>query len=301
VTPQLTIVIPAYNEARRLPRTLEDVLAYLSEMVREVEVIVVDDGSSDETSAIVRAYSATDPRVRLIRLPQNRGKGYAVRTGVVNAAGERILFADADGATPISELRRLDRELDTGAAIAIGSRAIAGAGVTVRARLTRRIIGRIFHQLVRRLTVGGIVDTQCGFKLFNAEAASALFPRMRMDGFSFDVELLFMAQRRGLRVSEVPVNWTHQPGSKVRVLRDGLRMARDLFHIRANALRGLYDDASVAHSARAPLPARLTFPETTVALAVARELVGAPSLAATSAPDVRRSASERSREQPPAA
>jgi dolichyl-phosphate beta-glucosyltransferase len=243
--PQLSIVIPAYNESARLPRTLHEVLEFLSADGRPAEVIVVDDGSIDDTSARVRAVATTDRRVSLIRLPQNRGKGYAVRTGVVNARGDRILFADADGATPIAEVHRLERHLDDGIDLAVGSRESTDDSVQVRARVSRRVVGRIFHQLVRRLGVRGIRDTQCGFKLFTAGAASALFSRMRIDGFSFDVELLLMAQRHGYRIAEVPVNWTHQPGSKVNVVTDGLRMARDLLRIRGNALRGLYDEPHI--------------------------------------------------------
>lgn len=242
----LSIIVPAYNEAERLPATLRAMRSFLDETGRKAEVIVVDDGSTDATSAVVRELASADERLTLIRLPQNRGKGYAVRTGVVNAAGERVLFADADGATPIEELFRLEAHLDSGAQVAIGSRGLKDESVTVRAKINRRLAGRIFHQLVRHLTVKGFVDTQCGFKLFTAPVAQDLFSRMRMDGFSFDVELLLMAERRGYRVVEVPVNWTHQPGSKINVVADGLRMASDLFRIRGYALRGLYDDAHIS-------------------------------------------------------
>lgn len=254
----LSIIVPAYNEAERLPATLRAMRAFLDETGRSAEVIVVDDGSTDATSAVVRDMAAADDRLNLIRLPQNRGKGYAVRTGVVNAAGQRVLFADADGATPIEELARLESHLDAGAKVAIGSRGIKDDTVTVRAKINRRLAGRIFHQLVRRLTVSGFVDTQCGFKLFEAPVAQELFSRMRMDGFSFDVEVLLMAERRGYRVDEVPVNWTHQPGSKINVVTDGLRMASDLFRIRAYALRGLYDlpHISIAETGRSSAVSR---------------------------------------------
>ena len=254
--PQLSVIIPAYNECARLPQTLRGVLDFLARGSRSAEVIVVDDGSTDSTSIGVLRLAAADPRVRLIRLPQNCGKGYAVRTGVVNAGGDRILFADADGATPIEELARLEAALDAGADIAIGSRALASAEVRVEAHPLRRVIGRTFHQLVRRLTVRGIADTQCGFKLFTSPVAHELFSRMRMGGFSFDVELLLMAQRRGYRIAEVPVNWRHQPGSRVNVVTDGLRMARDLFRIRANALRGLYDLPHIAAARHTPRSVR---------------------------------------------
>jgi dolichyl-phosphate beta-glucosyltransferase len=240
-TLDLSVVIPAYNEERRIGPTVRAVLDFLTREGRSGEVVLVDDGSADATCTLVRGLADADDRVRLIRLPRNRGKGYAVRTGVLSALGERILFADADGAAPIEEVARLERALDAGAAIAIGSRALPSPGVRVEALLGRRVAGRIFHQLVKWLAVRGVADTQCGFKLFTADAARDLFSRMLMDGFSFDVELLVIARRRGLRVAEVPVDWTHQPGSRIDVAADGLRMARDLFRIRALALRGIYD------------------------------------------------------------
>lgn len=238
--PLISIVIPAFNEAARITPTLLSTLGYLAERGVAGEVLVVDDGSTDETSAVVGGMAAADARLRLIRLPDNRGKGYAVRTGVANAAGDRVLFADADGATPIGELARLERELDAGADVAIGSRAVAASGVEVDAKLGRRIAGRIFHRVVRMCGVRGVADTQCGFKLFTAAAARDLFPRLRLTGLAFDVELLLAAQRRDMRIAEVPVNWTHQPGSKVRVVRDGIRMTRDVMRIRSYAMTGVY-------------------------------------------------------------
>jgi dolichyl-phosphate beta-glucosyltransferase len=244
--PDLSVVFPAFNEEGRLEPTLRDAAGYFRGAGRRVELVVADDGSRDGTCALVSRLAEEIPELRLIRLPANRGKGYAVRTGVVNARGERVLFADADGATPISEVERLDAALDDGADIAIGSRAVARDGVTVRARLHRRVIGRAFHLLVDALAVRGFRDTQCGFKLFRASPAHELFSRARMDGFSFDVELLLMAQRRGYRIDEVPVNWTHQPGSRVNLVLDSLRMARDLFVIRSHLARGTYSEARLA-------------------------------------------------------
>jgi dolichyl-phosphate beta-glucosyltransferase len=260
----LSIVIPAFNEGARLPATLRALKAFLDEDGRRVEVIVVDDGSRDDTSAQVRQFEAIDNRIRLIRLPQNRGKGYAVRTGVVNAAGAMVLFADADGATPFAELARLEAELGAGAQVAIASRGVRSRTTHVKARLYRRVLGRLFHAVVRLFAVRGIVDTQCGFKLFDADTAHDLFSRMRMSGFSFDVEVLLMAMRSGYRVAEVPVNWTHQPGSKVRVIRDGMLMARDVLRIRANAIAGVYDEPHIALPATPPVPLPHT-PESAVA------------------------------------
>jgi dolichyl-phosphate beta-glucosyltransferase len=244
--PEISVVIPAYNEEARLAPTLIETLQYFDAGNVSAEIIVVDDGSQDGTSALVLQLASDHDEVRLIRLAANRGKGHAVRSGVVNARGQYVLFADADGSTPIAEIERLRSAIDRGAAIAIGSRAVASAEVQVRARWYRRVIGRIFHSLVSVLTVRGIKDTQCGFKMLRAEIAHDLFSRMRMDGFSFDVELLMMANRRGYSVTELPVNWTHRPGSRVSLILDSLRMARDLFIIRAYALRGDYDAPHLA-------------------------------------------------------
>ncbi len=240
-TPDLSIVIPAYNEESRIAPTVRDIVAYCRSGQRAFELILVDDGSRDGTSAVGRVLSQEFPELRVIRLAANHGKGYAVRSGVVNAIGRLVLFADADGATPIEEIERLESALDSGADIAVGSRALRATGVQVHAKLYRHLIGRTFHLLVEWLADGGVKDTQCGFKLFRSAVAQDLFSRMRMNGFSFDVEVLVMARRRGYRVAEVPVNWTHQPGSKVRLTLDSLRMAADLVRIRAHCLSGEYE------------------------------------------------------------
>jgi dolichyl-phosphate beta-glucosyltransferase len=242
----ISIVLPAYNEETRLEPTVRETIDYFRSVRRPAEVLVVDDGSRDGTAALVTRLMQEIDELRLIRLPANRGKGYAVRAGVVNSRGRLVLFADADGSTPIGEVVRLETALREGADVAIGSRVVNTGGVQVTTRLYRRVIGRVFHLLVGLLTVRGFRDTQCGFKLFRAGAAHDLFSRMRMDGFSFDVELLLMAQRQGYRVAEVPVNWTHRPGSRVNLALDSLRMARDLFVIRSVALRGGYDEPHLA-------------------------------------------------------
>jgi len=246
LVPDLSIVIPAYNEEQRLERTVRDAVAYFRASGRDFELIVVDDGSRDGTSALARQLSDELPEVHLIRLAANHGKGYAVRTGVVNARGRSVLFADADGATPFEEIERLEIALAEGAAVAVGSRALVAQGVRVQAKFYRHVIGRTFHTLVKLLTVRDVKDTQCGFKLFRAPVAHDLFSRMRMNGFSFDVELLVMAARRGYPVAEVPVNWCHQPGSKVNLTVDSVRMAIDLFRIRKHCLSGEYEQPHVA-------------------------------------------------------
>ncbi len=254
ISPELSVIIPAYNEEERLGPTLRRVLEYFRARGRSIELIVVDDGSRDRTSEVANRFAEEFDEVRLIRLAANRGKGYAVRSGVVNARGRAVLFADADSAAPIAEVERLEAALECGADIAIGSRALRSEDVQVKAKLYRRLMGRAFHQLVSWLTVRGIADTQCGFKLFRAEVAHDLFSRMRMNGFSFDVEVLMMAQRRGYRIEEVPVNWVHQPGSRVNLIVDSLRMAGDLFVIRGHALRGDYDRPHVTPMAVATQP-----------------------------------------------
>ncbi len=238
--PELSIVIPAYNEAGRLEPTLRSYHKYFVGRGQGFEVIVVDDGSLDSTTALVERVAADLGEIRLIRLAQNQGKGFAVRSGVVNARGDLILFADADGATPAAEFERLQAAIGDGADVAIGSRALRGDGVQVQARLHRRLIGRLFHLIVGLCGVDDIADTQCGFKLFRGPVAQVLFSRMRTAGFSFDVEVLMMARLCGYRIAEIPVNWTHQLGSRINLVTDSARMALELVQIRARRASGDY-------------------------------------------------------------
>lgn len=223
-TPRWSLVIPAYNEALRLPGYLKEVQAYFEGRAEVYEVIVVDDGSQDGTAERVREVAAGRPGVSVLALDRNRGKGHAVRAGMARASGALRLMADADGATPIGEVARLEAALGAGADLAVGSRVLHDPSVTREVRLHRKLSGHVFNFLVRRLGVVSVVDTQCGFKLFRGPVAEALFPLVTTDGFGFDVELLMLAERRGLRVVEVPINWADQPGSKVGVLREGPRM-----------------------------------------------------------------------------
>ncbi len=232
-----SVVIPAYNEAPRLPVYLREVLAFFDGRGEPYEVVVVDDGSRDATRERVRELQALYPWLRLIVLPQNRGKGYAVRMGMLNAQGDFRLFADADGATPIVELKRLEPALQAGADIVIGSRVLEDPVVSVQARPHRVWVGRVFNWLVARLGLRGIADSQCGFKCFRGPVAEDLFRALRTDRFGFDVELLLLAQRHGYRIVEVAVNWADQPGSKVRVLTDGPRMLWQIFLVRATLAR----------------------------------------------------------------
>jgi dolichyl-phosphate beta-glucosyltransferase len=232
--PQLSVVIPAFNEAERLPPTLERVLAYLRARGGSFEVIVVDDGSRDETVARARAAGVT-----VLANEVNRGKGYSVRRGMLAARGARRLMTDADLSTPIEDLGRLMAALDGGVDVAIGSRALPDSNVEVHQPWYRENMGRVFNGLVRVLAVPGLKDTQCGFKLFTAEAAQAAFSRALLDGFSFDVEALYLARRHGFRIAEVPVTWRNDAASRVG-LWSGFRAFPDLLRIRWNAWTGHY-------------------------------------------------------------
>ncbi len=240
--PYLTVVIPAYNEARRLPLFLQRVVAYLDQSGRSYEVLVVDDGSQDRTAQAVELVAHHSPQVRLIQLTCNAGKGAAVRRGMQAARGTFQLFVDADGATAIEELARLESALTAGADLAIGSRALASHNpiFTVRARWYRSVLGTVFNSLVQHLGLRHIADTQCGFKLFRRPVAQDLFSVACVDGYAFDLELLYIARQRGYRIAELPVNWIDQPGSKVRPWRDGLVMLRELLAIRKRDTQGLY-------------------------------------------------------------
>ena len=248
--PYLSIVIPSYNEERRLPGTLSKVTAYLQAKGRSAEIWVVDDGSSDHTTAVVEQASAANPMVHLIR-NEHRGKAYAVRTGMLAASGQFVLFSDADGATPIEEADKLLPYLEEGADVAIASR----EGKDARRfdePWHRHIMGRVFNLIVRLLAVPGIHDTQCGFKAFRRQAARDLFGNMQLYGETtagpvkgamltgFDVEILFLARKWGHRIVEVPVHWSYGAESKVHPIKDSWRNLRDVLLVRWNDLRGRY-------------------------------------------------------------
>jgi dolichyl-phosphate beta-glucosyltransferase len=231
--PWLSIVVPAYNEEDRLGNSLKRMLAYFDSQNYAYEILVVSDGSTDGTARVVEHIAGCRPQVQLLTYTPNRGKGHAVRYGMLRARGERILFTDADLATPIEELEKLNAKLDAGFPIAIGSRDVRGSELIKRESWLRETGGKLFNKLVRLLTVPGIHDTQCGFKLFTRSAAQTLFSHCVVDHFAFDVEVLYLATKvYNLRVSEVPVRWAHQEGSKVRFWRDGFRMVKTVFKIR---------------------------------------------------------------------
>lgn len=229
---QLSIVIPAYNEQARLPRTVFKTIHWSTIQGLDFELILADDGSRDETLTLARLFEESDSRIRVLACP-HMGKGATVRMGMLNARGRFVLFMDADGATPLSEVPKLLAALQNGYDVAIGSRVAQHPGeVKVETSLVRRLIGRGFAFFVNLFAFGGIGDTQCGFKMFRREAAAAIFSRQKTVGFAFDVEILFLARQLSMSIVEIPVNWTAQPGSKVNLVTDSLKMLWDIAQIR---------------------------------------------------------------------
>jgi dolichyl-phosphate beta-glucosyltransferase len=226
----LSTILPAYNEARRLPPFLDSVRRYLDEYYSgDYEVIVVDDGSSDGLGEVLAKTAVDWPELVVVTHPTNRGKGAAVRTGMLAASGERLLFADADGATPIDQESLLRQAIHAGAQVAIGSRLVDGPGVSRQRARLRGLAGRLFAAFARRWLGVKVRDTQCGFKMFSREAGRKLFSTGEEDGYLFDLELLVLAERFGYEVAEVPVNWTEVPGGH-------LHMSKELY----NTLLGLW-------------------------------------------------------------
>jgi dolichyl-phosphate beta-glucosyltransferase len=235
-----SIVIPAYNESERITATLDKVLAYIAQEHWMAEVVVVNDGSRDNTAEIVRRYIRQNPVVRLVENPGNRGKGYSVRNGMLHANGDIMLFSDADLSSPIYEAKKLFAALDAGADIAIGSRWLQAELQTKRQSVLRQLFGRVFNLLLRIILQLKFVDTQCGFKAFKREAAQQTFPRQRIERWGFDPESLFLARKFKLRVDEIPVEWANDDRSKVHPFRDGTRMFFELLKVRWYDITGKY-------------------------------------------------------------
>ena len=244
--PNYTIVLPAYNEGVRIGATLEKILAYVRQRGWHAEVIVVNDGSTDETAAIVREHAASDPALRLLENPGNRGKGYSVRNGMLHGSGDVLLFSDADLSSPIAEADKLFEAIAEGADVAIGSRWLKTELQIQRQPIHRQVFGRIFNLALRLILGLQFKDTQCGFKAFTRRSAEAIFPLQQIERWGFDPELLYLAQKMNLTVREVPVSWSHREGTRINPLRDGLRMFLEMLKIRWNSLSGKYTAASAA-------------------------------------------------------
>jgi len=245
--PRYSIIVPAYNEAERLSSSLERILAYIEESKWSAEIIVVNDGSRDETAAVVKEFAQRNPSVRLIENPGNRGKGYSVRNGMLSASGQLLLFTDADLSSPIEEAPKLLAEIENGRAdVAIGSRYLQSELQTRKQPIHRRMLGRAFNVALRAILGLSYVDTQCGFKAFSRNAVNTIFPNMKIERWGFDPEILFLAKRYALRVIEVPVSWAHDHRSKINPIRDGARMFGELMRVRLNSLGGKYNPSTSA-------------------------------------------------------
>jgi dolichyl-phosphate beta-glucosyltransferase len=239
--PQYSIVIPAYNEAARIAGALESVLGCVRSRGWFAEVVVVNDGSRDQTADIVREFAAGAPEVRLLENPGNRGKGYSVRHGLLESFGEIVMFTDADLSAPIEEAEGLFAALRDGADIAIGSRWLERTRQTIRQPLYRQFFGRCFNAVTRAIMGLPYADTQCGFKAFTRAAAQTVFQLETIERWGFDPEILFIARKRGFKVVEVPVSWAHDERTRISYLKDGIRMLQDIAIVRWNAMLGRYN------------------------------------------------------------
>lgn len=235
-----SLIIPAYNESARISATLEKVLAYVRRQGWTAEVLVVNDGSRDDTAELVRRFAVSHPSVRLIENPGNRGKGYSVRNGVLHASGDVVLFSDADLSSPIEEAPKLLAALNDGADVAIGSRWLETKLQTERQPVLRQIAGRMYNLLLRMVLGLNYRDTQCGFKAFTRQAAQAVFPLQRIERWGFDPEVLFLARKKGLKTAEIPVAWAHDDRSKINPIVDGIKMFGEMMKVRWLSLTGAY-------------------------------------------------------------
>ena len=238
-----SIVIPAYNESARIRASLDRVLAHIGDRQWDAEVLVVNDGSHDDTAQIVENYAVRHPTLRLLQNPGNRGKGYSVRNGMLHASGEILLFTDADLSSPIEEADKLFAALQAGADLAIGSRWLRAELQTQRQSLHRQLFGRIFNLALRVVLGLPYRDTQCGFKAFTRTAAQAIFPHQHIERWGFDPEILFLARKFGMKVEEVPVEWAHSEGTRINPLRDGIRMFIEMLRVRWYSLTGEYNQS----------------------------------------------------------
>jgi len=236
----VSVIIPAYNEERRIGKTLQEIIQYLDRKGFQYEIIVVDDGSRDDTrNAVARAGNE---KTRMLQNGANKGKGYSVRKGIMDARQDLVLFSDSDLATPIEEFEKLLEQTDKGYDIAIASRNLKESKIAVSQPFYRQIMGKTFPFIVKAILGLRIRDTQCGFKLFKAEAAKRIAQLQAIDRFAFDAEMLFLAKRLGYKICEVPVAWMDKKGSKVSPIKDGFLMLKDIIKVRANQMKGEYDE-----------------------------------------------------------
>jgi glycosyltransferase involved in cell wall biosynthesis len=238
--PDLSIVIPSYNEELRLPATLELIASYIHASSRSTEVLVVDDGSKDRTAAVAESFRGRIPSLRVVSNGVNRGKGFSVKHGTQESRGRIVLFTDADLSAPIEEADKLLAAVDDKFDVAIGSRAMDRSLISVHESRFREFAGIIFNKIVRIILRLPFVDTQCGFKAFRRERCHVIFEQQRIERFGFDPELLYLARHHGLKSIEIPVRWAHSPATKVNMFRDSVQMFLDVFTIRWNALTGKY-------------------------------------------------------------
>ncbi|MDO8571577.1 MAG: glycosyltransferase family 2 protein [bacterium] len=242
MSPAISLVIPAYNEEQNIGSVVRGASHYFNNRALPYEIIVVDDGSTDTTVNEVEILSTTEPRIHIVTLGTNQGKGHAVNTGVLRAKGDIILWSDADGSTPIEEYDRFLEEFKKGADILIGSRYTTGSSIGIRQPWYRVALGRLGNVLIRKTLLPGIMDTQCGFKAMKREVAHTIFPKQTINRWGFDMEILVIAKLHGFRIKEIPVSWhdVTNRASRLRPIRDAHRTLRDLIAIKINTLRGIY-------------------------------------------------------------
>lgn len=235
---ELSIVIPVYNEEKRIERSLVKILDYCKSKLEKYEVIIIDDGSKDKTNQVISLYKSDN--VKVFKNSKNMGKGYSVKRGILEAKYPLVLFSDSDLSTPLSELKKFIEYINKGYDIVIASRKLKGSFIKTKQPLYRQLMGKTFPFLVNLLVLNNIKDTQCGFKLFKTKAAKKIFELLTFDGWAFDVEVLFIATKSGYKIKELPVVWVDKPGSKVNPIKDAYCMFKDLFKIRYNNFMGVY-------------------------------------------------------------
>ncbi len=229
---KISVVIPAFNEAKRITPTINTLISFFLSNQLQYEIIVVDDGSTDNTPDIINRFSSVNPSVKLIRLQNNQGKGFAVKSGILAANGDLLIFMDADGAAEISDIFKLVSAIKNGADIAIGSRVIKSPDINVSTKFVRAILRKVLNIVVRMFLFDGIYDTQCGFKMFTRESAKYLFEKQQLSGYGFDMELLFLAKNAGYKIKEVPINWKAVPKGKLNPFWDSFRIFTDIIRIK---------------------------------------------------------------------